>query len=148
MDEPIQIAIVSNDEQSRQTARQWLDGADNVQIVGERQGGPEAIPWLRQVRAEVVLLDIEALAAAELREAAAQVQVIVLHLAGQEPEVLEALRAGARGHLDKENTRPSQAVAAVRAVSRGEAVVSPTVAGLMLDEVMMALQGNRKGGGV
>lgn len=135
MGDPIRIAIVDDDEGFRQAARRWFDGASNVLIVGEARGGQETLCWLRQVRPDVVLIDVDAASVAQVRDIAADAGVIVLHGAGQEMRVLEALRAGALGHLEKPDIRPLQAVAAVRAVSRGQAVLSPGLAGRIVDEV-------------
>jgi len=132
---PIRVAIVDDDEGFRQAACGWLDGAGNILIVGEAQSGQGMTRWLRQVQPDVVLIDVDAASAAQVRELAADAGVIVLHGAGQEVQVLEALRAGALGHLEKPGVRPAQVLAAIRAVSRGQAVLSPGLAGRILDEV-------------
>jgi len=137
---PIRVAIVDDDEGFRQAARGWLDGASDVLMVGDAQSGQETLRWLRQVRPDVVLIDVDAASAAQVRDIAADAGVIVLHGAGQEMRVLEALRAGALGHLEKPDIRPAQALAAVRAVSRGQAVLSPALAGQVLDEVVLRLK--------
>ncbi len=135
MGDPIRVAIVDDNERSRRAVREWFDGTSHVAIVGERPGGPEVLRWLRQVQPEVLLLDVAALPAEQIRETAAWARVIILHLPEQEPLVLEALRGGALGHLDKTNAHASQAIAAVRAAYRGAAFLSPAMAGRILDEV-------------
>jgi len=133
LDDPIRVAIVDDDGAFRQAGRGWFDGAGDIVIVGTAQSERETLHWLYEVHPDVVLLDVAA--ASQVREISVLARVIVLHLPGQEALALEALRAGALGHLDKQNTRPPQAIAAVRAVSRGEAVLSPPLAGWMLDEI-------------
>ena len=140
MGNPIRVAIVDDDEGFRQAACGWLDGAGNILIVGEAQSGQGMTRWLRQVQPDVVLIDVDAASAAQVRELAADAGVIVLHGAGQEVQVLEALRAGALGHLEKPGVRPAQVLAAIRAVSRGQAVLSPALAGQVLDEVVLRLK--------
>ncbi len=144
MGDPIRVAIVDDDEQSRQAVREWFDRASNVEIVGERPSGPEILRWLRRVQPEVLLLDVAALSVEQIREAASWAKIVILHVEGQEPSVLEALRGGALGHLDKANTRPSQAIAAVRAVRRGTAFLSPAMAGRILGEVSARRQQNQE----
>lgn len=141
MDDPIRVAIVDDDGAFRQAVRHWFDGASDIVIVGTAQSGRETLPWLHEVHPDVVLLDV-ATATSQVHEISVLARVIVLHLPGQESRVLEALRAGALGHLDKQNTRPPQAIAAVRAVSRGEAVLSPAMAGWIMDEVTRSRRGN------
>lgn len=141
---PIRVAIVDDDGALRQKVRGWFEGVGDFLIVGDVQSEQETLPWLRQVQPDVVLLDVAAAPAAQIREMVAHIRVIVLHTAGQEALVLEALRAGALGHLDKQNIRSTQAIAAVHAVSRGEAVLSPALAGRIVDEVARSYreQGN------
>jgi len=133
---PIRVAIMEDEGETGQTVRGWFEGTDNLLIVGEVRSNEETLRYLEEVQPDVVLMDVTIASAAQVRQVAALAGVIVLHRAGQEPLVLEALRAGALGHLDRRNVRPSQAVAAVRAVSRGEAVLSPPLAGWVLDQVL------------
>lgn len=146
MNDPIRVAIVNDDGAFRQAAHGWFSGAGDIVVVGEAQGGQETLRWLREVQPDVVLLDV-AVSASLVREIAALARVIVLHLPGEETLVLEALRAGALGHLDRQSVRPSQAIAAVRAVSRGEAVLSPGLAGRIVDEVVAGYQMKGDDGG-
>ena len=132
---PIKIAIVDDDRGFRRAVCGWLNGAGDILMVGDTQSGQEMLRWLHEMRPDVVLVDVAAASAAQVRDIAADAGVIVLHGAGQEMRVLEALRAGALGHLEKQDVRPPQVLAAIRAVSRGEAVLSPGLAGRILDEV-------------
>jgi len=132
---PVRVVIVDDDDGFRRGMCGWLNGAGDILVVGDLRGGQETLRWLRQVQPDVVLIDVDAASAAQVRELAADAGVIVLHGAGQETRVLEALRAGALGHLEKPDIRPAQALAAIRAVSRGEAVLSPALAGRIVDEV-------------
>lgn len=144
MGDPIRVAIVDHDEGCRQAVCGWFDGAGDILIVGDAPGGPEMLRWLRGLQPDVVLIDMAAVSVAQVREVAAEARVIVLHTAGQESSVLEMLRAGALGHLDKREVRPSQAIAAVRAVHRGKAVLSPALAGRIVDEVVGRRRGKDK----
>ena len=145
MGDPIRVAIMDDEGGFRQVVRGWLDGADDILMVGDTRSGQEMLRWLHQVQPNVVLVDVAAASAAQVREMAACAGVIVLHGAGQEPLVLEALRAGALGHLEKQDVRPPQVLAAIRAVSRGQAVLSPALAGHILDEVAREYRkGNEK----
>ena len=140
MGDPIRVAIVDDEGGFRQVVRGWLDGADDILMVGDTQSGQEMLRWLHEMRPDVVLVDVAAASAAQVRDIAADAGVIVLHGAGQEMRVLEALRAGALGHLEKPDIRPAQVLAAIRAVSRGQAVLSPALAGQVLDEVVLRLK--------
>lgn len=145
MSDSIRVAIVGNDGAFCQMMAEWLGEAADIEIAGSASGGPQMLDWLGQIRPDVVLMDVTAASLTQVRQIAAQSGMIVLHGAGQELLVLKALRAGALGHLDRQNARPSHVIAAVRAVSRGETVISPAIAGLMLDEIVCGLRSSRGG---
>jgi DNA-binding NarL/FixJ family response regulator len=133
----IKVAIVDDDDSFRQKARASLDSASDVTLVGEARDGQEAVALIRETRPDIVLLD-----AASYLERAAQIRelsharIVALHDEGQEHLALDAFKKGALGHLVRSATRPAEIVAAVRAVNRGEAIISSGVAGRILDQVM------------
>jgi DNA-binding NarL/FixJ family response regulator len=140
MANPIKVSIVDDDDVFRQGMRAWLESADGITVVGEARDGQQAITLIRETRPDVVLLDIGTRHASSLQAVAQvcawfpQTRIIVLHDAGQEELVLDALRQGALGHLVKGKIQPAGVVQAVRAVSRGEAILSPDIAGCILNE--------------
>lgn len=142
MNHSIRLALVDQDDQFRLAIRGVLESAGNLSVVGEAGDGEETIALVRRFQPDVVLLDLETLQASGLQVVAQMsrqfpaVKIIVLNAPGQAPLVLDALRKGALGHLAKGRTRPGEIVAAIRAVSRGEAVLSPDIAGQMLDDVL------------
>ena len=92
-------------------------------------------------RPAVILLDANLLhscgsqQAASIGELYPGSKVIVLSDADQELVVLEAIRKGAMGYLVKGESRPHQVVEAVCAAGRGEAILTPRMAGWILDEM-------------
>jgi len=140
MGNPIKVAIVDSDEEFCRMVCAWLEDTDDILVMADAPRGLEVLRWGHEVRPDVVLMDVAAASTAQVRAAAAHAGVIVLHGVGQEPLVLEALRAGALGHLEKPDLRPAQVLAAIRAVSRGQAVLSPGLAGQVLDEVVLRLK--------
>ena len=145
VNDSIRVLIVIDDDVLCQRMRRALENAAGVISVGQARDGEKAIDLMREMRREtrpdVVLLDTDAPRASNLqtvgqmRELFPYTKIIVLNDAGQEELVLQALREGALGHLVKDKARPSEIVQAIRAVSRGEAIFSPGIAGWMLDEV-------------
>jgi DNA-binding NarL/FixJ family response regulator len=111
-------------------------------VVGEAKEGQQAIALLHEARPDIVLLDIGTQHASNLQivtqisELLPPTKVIVLHNEGQEQLVLEAFRQGALGHLVRGRIQPAQVIEAIRAVGRGKVVLSPGVAGRMLDKVV------------
>jgi DNA-binding NarL/FixJ family response regulator len=138
---PIKVLIVDDDEMFRQRVCKVLESAESITIAGEAQDGQEAMALARELHPDVVLVDIGTSPTENLRIVAQisrsfpDVHIVVLNESEQGQEVLDAFRKGALGHLSRERTQPAELVHAIRAASRGEAILSPGVAGHILDEV-------------
>ena len=146
MDDPIRVFIVDDDDLFRQRMRALLEGADGITVVCEAKDGQQAIALIREARPDVILMDISTRPASNLQavgqicELFPHTKVIVLNETGQEQLVLDAFRKGALGHLLKGKAQPTEIVEAIRAVNRGKAILSPGVAGCILDEVVQEQQ--------
>jgi DNA-binding NarL/FixJ family response regulator len=111
-----------------------LDAQDGVEVVAEADTGTRALAAARDLRPDVVLMDIrmpemDGLAATRTiaaDPALADVRVVVLTTFELDEYVFEAMRAGASGFLVK-HTEPAELVRAVRVVADGDALLSPSV---------------------
>lgn len=129
----IRIVIVDDDPMVRTGLRLILGGEPDFDLAGEAGDGREAMAVIGELRPDVVLMDLrmpeqDGLVTTELllsRPAAPR--VLVLTTFDADDMVLRALRAGAHGFLVKD-TPPARMIEAVRAVVRGEPVLSPSVA--------------------
>ena len=123
-----------------------LTESGDFTVVGEASDGDGALVLVRDHRPDVLLLSLEALGSdgpetvAQVRALSPGTQVIVWNGSGQEHLVLEAFRRGALGHLVRGAAGPDDVIRAIRAVYRGEAVLSPALAGHILDEVIRGLR--------
>ena len=117
-----------------------LGGDGDLRVVGEAGDGAEALAWLRQQSADVVLMDIRMpgmdglQATRAVRAAPFPPEVIILTTFDADAHVLAALRAGAAGFLLKD-TPPTRIVAAIREVAAGLPVLSPSVIRRLMDRV-------------
>ena len=140
------IRVLLADDQAlvRAGFRALLDAQEDIEVVAEANDGAEAIELARRHRPDVVLMDIrmpgvDGLAAT--KELAAEkrlpdLRIVILTTFDLDEYVFEALRNGASGFLVK-NTEPAELVAAVRAVARGDALLSPGVTRRLVAEFAM-----------
>jgi DNA-binding NarL/FixJ family response regulator len=118
-----------------------LDAQDGIAVVAEADTGAAALAAARELRPDVVLMDIrmpemDGLAATRTiaaDPALAAVRVVVLTTFELDEYVFEAMRAGASGFLVK-HTEPAELVRAVRVVADGEALLSPSVTRRLVSE--------------
>ena len=118
-----------------------LDAQDGIAVVAEADTGTAALAAARELRPDVVLMDIrmpEMDGLAATRAIAADpslsgVRVVVLTTFELDEYVFEAMRAGASGFLVK-HTEPAELVRAVRVVAEGEALLSPSVTRRLVSE--------------
>jgi DNA-binding NarL/FixJ family response regulator len=138
--EPIRVLIVDDHPVVRDGLRGVLDGEPDMQVVGEAGHGAEALVRVRAAPVDIVLMDlrmptmggVEAIGA--LKRTAPEVRVLVLTTYDTDRDVLPAIEAGATGYLLKDTPR-EELLRAVRAAHRGEAVLSPAVAGRLMGQV-------------
>jgi len=145
----IRVLLVDDDALVRAGLRTILSSADDLDVVGEAANGVRAIAAVRELRPDVVLMDIRMpemdgiAATAALRRLDAPPQVIVLTTFQADEQVMSALRAGAGGFLLKD-TPPAEIVTAIRLVASGEAMLSPSVTRTLLAHVGDAQASDRR----
>ena len=134
------VLIVDDDPLVRSALTLMLGGQPDVEVVGEAGDGREGIRLARDLRPEVVLMDIRmpqvsGLEATEaLRADPDPPHVIVLTTFDADEHVMAALAAGADGFLLKD-TPPAQIVDAIRTVAAGHPMLSPSVTRTLIDRV-------------
>jgi DNA-binding NarL/FixJ family response regulator len=137
----IQVLLADDQALVRAGFRALLDAQDDIEVTGEAADGEEAVAMAARLVPDVVLMDIrmpkrDGLAAAKQIIADARlsaVRVVMLTTFDLDEYVFEALRIGASGFLVKD-TEPAELIAGVRAVARGDALLSPGVTRRLIAE--------------
>ncbi|HET8557727.1 MAG TPA: response regulator transcription factor [Gaiellaceae bacterium] len=130
------VVLVDDHELFRAGVRGEI--ATSVDIVGEAGTVADAVPLIRELDPDVVLLDVhlpdgggEGVIAAVAQERPG-VKFLALSVSDAAEDVIGVIRAGARGYVTKTITTDELADA-IRRVSEGDAVFSPRLAGFVLD---------------
>jgi DNA-binding NarL/FixJ family response regulator len=135
----VRILIVDDHPITRGALSALLE-RNGFSVVAEAACGEEAIDLARQLRPQIVLLDLSMPglggldALPRLREAAPESEVVVLTASGTEENLMAAIRGGAAGYLLKSEP-PERIVAFLRGVAHGEAALSGEVARRLLERV-------------
>ena len=130
---PIRVVLVDDHALMRQGIAMILGASPDIDVVGEAGTGEEAVQVVRELRPDVVCMDVEmpgisGIDATRLlvEDPAVATRVLVLTTFEREDYLIAALSAGASGFLLK-NSRPEVLADGIRAVAGGEALLSPEV---------------------
>jgi DNA-binding NarL/FixJ family response regulator len=136
------VAIAEGHALVRAAITALLDAEDDITVVGVAGDSEEAFALTERERPDVVLIDVE-LPGADALETTRRifsdpaldgVRVIVLSPSDEDDQLFGALRAGASGFLVTD-TEPAELLETVRAVARGEALLSRGVTRRLIAEV-------------
>lgn len=137
------ISVLITDDQTlvRTGLRMILETEDGIEVVGEAANGKEAIAVARELRPDVILMDIRMPEMDGISATRSLVhdrpdghcRVLILTTFDLDEYVYEALRAGASGFLLKD-APPEELVHAIRVVAAGEALLAPSVTRRLIED--------------
>lgn len=136
----IRVLIADDQAVVRAGVVSVLAAEPDINIVGEARDGLEAINQALELKPDVILMDIFMPGCSGLEATSAlahrlpQTKVLILTVSDSEEDLFHAVKFGARGYLLKSAT-VDEILAAVKRVAEGEAILSPYIAGKLLDEL-------------
>ena len=136
----LRLLIVDDQPLMRAGFRAVLEATGDMQVVGEAGDGAEAVGAARELRPDVVLMDVRMpnLDGIEALRRMPGQRVLMLTTFGLDEYIVEALRAGASGFITKD-VPADELVRAVRIVAAGDALLTPAVTRQLLDRVARRL---------
>ncbi len=136
----IRVVIADDHSVVRQGLRMFLALDRELEVVGEAANGAEALERARQLRPNVVLMDLimpvmDGIAATTaIRRELPETEVVALTSVLEDASVVGAVRAGAIGYLLKD-TQGDELCRAIKAAAAGQVQLAPQAAARLMREV-------------
>ena len=136
----IKVLITDDHGVVRQGLRMYLGLDPELEVVGEASNGEEALRMARELKPDVVLMDLlmpvmDGIAATEaIRTELPDVEVLALTSVLEDASVSGAVRAGAIGYLLKD-TQSEELCRAIKAAAAGQVQLAPEAAARLMREV-------------
>ena len=131
----VRLVIADDQRLFRQSLRIVLEHEADLKVIGEAGDGQEAYEQAKDLRPDVVLMDVEmpkldGIAATRiLTKALVGIKVLILSSYSDDDRVLQGIQAGAVGYIVKDAT-PDEFVKIIRATHEGVGTTSPYLANL------------------
>jgi two-component system, NarL family, response regulator LiaR len=136
----IRVLVADDHEVVRQGLRMFLHVDGEFEVIGEAGNGAEALRLARELKPDVVLMDIlmpvmdGITATALIRKELPEVEVLALTSVTVDASIVEVMRAGAISYILKETTGEDLRKA-IRAAASGQVLLSPGVAASLIGEI-------------
>jgi DNA-binding NarL/FixJ family response regulator len=143
MAELISVLLVDDHAMFRAGIKALLEAAGKVEVVGEASSGDEAVDKVRELKPDVVVMDLSMPGSngleATRRIAALELDtsVLVLTVHAEEEYLVPVVEAGASGYLTK-TSADTDLLEAIRVVARGQVFLPPKATTLLLKQYKAA----------
>ncbi len=139
--EKIRVLLADDHTVLREGIRALLNEQPDMVVAGEAENGRWAVHLAHELRPDVVLMDIAMPllngleATRQIKRDHPEINVLVLTMHDNEEYVRQVLGAGASGYVLK-RAAASELVSAIRAVHHGEAVLSPAITRVLIEDLL------------
>jgi DNA-binding NarL/FixJ family response regulator len=140
---PYRIVLADDHVMFRQGIKNILEGAEDLEVVGEAGDGLDLLKILKKVIPDMVILDISMPnlrgleATREIKMISPDVKVLILTMHKDKEYVFYAISAGAEGYLLKEDA-DTELFAAVEKIRQGGHYISPLLSSDLIHELIQA----------
>ncbi|MBI3537851.1 MAG: response regulator transcription factor [Chloroflexi bacterium] len=145
MIKPIRVVIADDHTIVRQGIRSLLQAEPDIKVIGEASDGREAVQLTRELKPDVVVMDLampemDGLEATRvIKQESAQTQILALTMHESDEYFFRVLQLGALGYVLK-RAATSDLLAAVRAIAGGEVFLYPAVAKKLVTDYIARAQ--------
>ncbi|HOP74653.1 MAG TPA: response regulator transcription factor [Bacillota bacterium] len=135
----IRIMIVDDHPLTRQGLRQIFSLEKDLEVVGEAQHGDEVLEKVRELKPNVVLMDINLPGkngielTGEIKKEFPEINILALTIETDQTHVYKIIKAGALGYVLKD-IEPDTLIEAIRFIAKGEAYIQPCLLSRLLAE--------------
>ncbi|TDI87576.1 MAG: response regulator transcription factor [Chloroflexi bacterium] len=143
----VRVLIVDDHDIVRAGIRMLLDAQPDMAVVGEASDGKEAIEMAGSMKPDVVLMDISMPgttgieATRAIKKANSRIEIVGLTMHAEDRYFFQLLQAGASGYVVK-GAAPRELLEAVRAASRGEAYIHPSLQRKLIGDYVSRTEGS------
>ena len=129
----IRVLLADDHALVREGTRRLLETEQDVEVVAEAASGEEAVEATKRLHPDIAIMDIAMPGMGGIEATRAikvfcpETAVLVLSAYDDEPYLMKLLEVGAAGFLLK-SVHGRELISAIRAVSRGESVLQPSIA--------------------
>ncbi|MBI4284697.1 MAG: response regulator transcription factor [Chloroflexi bacterium] len=141
----IRVLIVDDHQLVREGLRTILEAQPDFEIVGEATDGEEAVQKTKEIRPDIALMDITMPgmggleATQEIKQCCPEVKVLALTMHESDDYFFKMLSSGASGYFIKGGSS-AELISALRAVSRGDVFLYPTMAKKLLSDYLQRIK--------
>ncbi len=137
--EKIRLVIAEDDQPTREALARLLGLEEDIEMVGVAGDGEDALRLVRKMMPDVLLTDINMpkmngiQLTQKVKQQTPNVGIVILTIYHDDTNVFQAIKAGALGYVLKDSP-PEETIAAIRAISRGDSLLHPSIAARVLAE--------------